>query len=410
MKSTVILLFCLLTSQFSMCQNVQGLYRMADSLYTAKDYKGSARAYNAGIKIQGVFLDVNRYLSASSSWTLANEHDSAFLLLDRISQSEKLVASDVKNLENSKDLTALHTDKRWKGIIASFKKQAEANTYQQNEFVYGRKDGMALMMTQLKPKVKSNGKAIIRVLAGSWFSSFTWVERSVYYTRKYLDRGYTVFMVVLGSQPRYAIPDQVADLKRAVRYIRYNSKQLNIDPERIGIEGGSAAGHLSLTIATADENISNNAADPIDKVSSRVQAVAALFPPTDFFNWGASGLAMINVKEVLLQNRVYGAFDFTTWNNSTSTYDRITDTSARNKIGKEISPIYAVSSDDPPVFIIHGDSDRTVPLQQSEIFIARLKEAGVRNNFIIKKGGRHSEDDMSPETSQFADWFDKYLK
>ncbi len=410
MKNTVILLLCLLTMQYSMSQNVQGFYRMADSLYTAKDYGGAARAYNAGIKIQGAFMDVNRYLSASSSWALANEHDSAFFLLDRMSQFEKLVTSDVRNLENSKELSVLHTDKRWKGILANIKKRAAANTYQQNELVYGRKDGLALMMAQLKPKVKPNGRAIIRVLAGSWYSSFSWVERSVYYTRKYLDRGYTVFMVVLGSQPRYAIPDQVADLKRAVRYIRYNSGQLGIDPERIGIEGGSAAGHLSLIIATADEKTDSNAADPIDKVSSRVQAVAALFPPTDFFNWGASGLAMINVKEALLQNRVYGAFDFTAWNNSTSTYDRITDSNARNKIGREISPIYAVSSDDPPVFIIHGDSDRTVPLQQSEIFIARLKEVGVMNNFIIKKGGKHSEDDMSPETSQFADWFDKHLK
>ena len=89
-------------------------------------------------------------------------------------------------------------------------------------------------------------------------------------------------MVVLGSQPRYAIPDQVDDLKRAVRYIRYNAKQLGIDPDHIGIEGGSAGGHLSLIIATADDKINENASDPVDRVSSRVQAAAVLFPQLIF--------------------------------------------------------------------------------------------------------------------------------
>jgi acetyl esterase/lipase len=269
---------------------------------------------------------------------------------------------------------------------------------------------MGLLMTQLKPKGKSNGKAIISVQAGSWFSNFTMIERGVYYKRQYLDKGYNVFMVVLGSQPRYAIPDQIEDLKRAVRYIRYNAKQLAIDPDHIGIEGGSAGGHLSLVIATADDKIDINASDPIDRVSSRVQAAAVLFPPTDFFNWGFPGAATINQRGIQTQLKVYGAFDFRVWNNSTLTYDPVTDTTARNKIGREISPIYAVSPDDPPIFIIHGDADMVVPLQQSQTFVAKLKETGVTNKYIIKRGGRHNPDDMKPELNQFVDWFDKYLK
>jgi dipeptidyl aminopeptidase/acylaminoacyl peptidase len=119
---------------------------------------------------------------------------------------------------------------------------------------------------------------------------------------------------------------------------------------------------------------------------------------------------MINVRGPQIQARVYGAFDFRVLNNTTAIYEPVTDTTARNKIGKEISPIYAVSSDDPPIFIIHGDADMTVPLQQSQTFVAKLKEAGVTNNYIIKKGGRHNPDDMKPEFDQFVDWFDKYLK
>ena len=410
MKNTILILLCSLTAFVSVAQNVNQAYRKADSLFNLKDFKNAAVAYNEGINSQGTNAGFNRYLSAASSWTLANLPDSAFYLLDIVSKNDKLIQSDYKNLETAKDLAALKSDKRWKPLLAAVQKQADANTYPQEEFVYGRKDGMGLLMTQLKPKIPSNGKAIISVQAGSWFSNFTMVERGVYYKRQYLDKGYNVFMVVLGSQPRYAIPDQVEDLKRAVRYIRYNAKQLGIDPDRIGIEGGSAGGHLSLAIATADEKINSSATDPVDRVSSRVQAVAVLFPPTDFFNWGFPGAAMLNARPQLVQARVSGAFDFRVWNNATSTYDLVTDTSARNKIGKEISPIYSVSADDPPILIIHGDADMTVPLQQSQTFVAKLKEAGVINNLIIKKGGRHNPDDLKPELDQLADWFDKYLK
>lgn len=410
MKNIILILFCILTAHFSIAQNANQLFRRADSLYYLKDFKNAAILYHDGIELQGSTAAFNRYILAASSWTLANSPDSAFYVLDILSKNDKLTQSDYKNISGSKELEALQSDKRWKPLLAAVQKKAEANTYPQEEIVYGRKDGMGLLMTQLKPKVKSNGKAIISVQAGSWFSNFNMIERGVYYKREYLGKGYNVFMVVLGSQPRYAIPDQVEDLKRAVRYIRYNAKQLGIDPAHIGIEGGSAGGHLSLIIATADEKINANASDPVDRVSSRVQAAAVLFPPTDFFNWGFPGAATINQREIQKQLRVYGAFDFRVWNNSTLTYDPVTDTAARNKIGKEISPIYAVSPDDPPISIIHGDADMTVPVQQSQTFVAKLKEAGVTNNFVIKKGGRHNPDDMQPELNQFVDWFDKYLK
>ena len=410
MKNISLILFCIATTLYSFAQNANQFYRKADSLYAAKEFKNAANAYNEGIKLQGAAAGFNRYLSSASSWALANLADSAFNMLDILSRNDKLVQSDYKNIESAMDLVVLHPDKRWKKSLAAIQKQADANTYPQTEIVYGRKDGMGLMMTQVKPKVRSNGKAIISVQAGSWFSNFAMVERGVYYKRQYLDRGYNVFMVVLGSQPRYAIPDQIEDLKRAVRYIRYNAKQLGIDPDHLGIEGASAGGHLSLAIAMADEKMNLNANDPVDRVSSRVQAVAVLFPPSDFFNWGLPGATMINARQQQTQARVYGAFDFRVWNNATSTYDHVTDTSVRNKIGKEISPIYFVSPDDPPVFIIHGDADMVVPLQQSQSFTAKLIEARVTNNFITKKGGRHNADDMKPELDQFVDWFDKYLK
>jgi acetyl esterase/lipase len=279
------------------------------------------------------------------------------------------------------------------------------------EIIYGRKDGTALTMLQLKPTAKANGKAIIMVIAGAWFSSYRQATATIDNSKKlYVEKGYTVFDVIVGSQPRFAIPDQISDVKRAVRYIRYNAEKLGIDPNHIGISGYSAGGHLSLAVAMADENIDKGAADPVDRVSSRVQAVAVLFPPTNFLDWGGTGFNLVNQFDLQLKSRVYGAFNFMKWIDSTRNYEPVSDTAARNKIGRDISPIYSVSPDDPPVFIMHGDADSLVPLQQSESIIAKLKQAGVQTKFIIKKGVKHDVDPMQPELMQFADWFDMYLK
>lgn len=396
-------------AQFSAAQNASALYKKADSLYAVKDFKNSATAYAAGIKMQGTDADVGMYWNAASAWSLANFPDSAFYLLSMIAKSNKVSQGDAKAIQGDKDFTALHTDKRWKPSMDKIMTRATTN-YTLEELIYGRKDGIALTMLHINPKSKPNGKAIIRVVAGSWFSSYQQAERNIRSSSMYLDRGYAVFLVVLGSQPRFAIPDEIADAKRAVRYVRYNANKFRIDPNHIGIEGSSAGGHISLVLATADEKIDATAEDPADRVSSRVQAAAVLYPPTDFLNWGNTGYSVINTRDLQKQFAVYGAFDFRTWNNVTRTYDPVADTSARNIIGKEISPVYAVSPDDPPIFIIHGDADQTVPLQQSQTFIAKLKEAGVPNNFIIKKGVGHNYEAMEPEVNKFVEWFDRYLK
>jgi acetyl esterase/lipase len=281
--------------------------------------------------------------------------------------------------------------------------------YQQAEIIYGRKDGMAMTMFQVKPK-KANGKAVVHVVAGSWFSSSSMVAPSIIASSALVDKGYTVFMVVVGSQPRYAIPDQVADVKRAVRYIRYNAKKLLVDPNHIGITGASAGGHLSLVVATADDLRDSTSRDPIDQVSARVQAVAVYYPPTDFFNWGMPGISFVNLKEAMIKARIYGAFDFKKWNDTTKTYDPVLDVNERIRIGKAISPINAVSSDDPPVFIIHGDADMTVPVQQSISFMAKYKEAHLPIELVIIKGAGHRWEDVKKESAKFLDWFDKYLK
>ncbi len=282
--------------------------------------------------------------------------------------------------------------------------------YSKSEIIYGRKDGMALTMTVLAPKEKHNGKAIISVLSGNWVSSERMRARLPQGAQIYLENGYTVFGVMVGCQPRYTIPDEIIDLKRAVRFIRYNAKDYGINANKIGITGSSSGGHLSLMIATADDIINSKSSDPVDKVSSRVQAAAVFFPPTDFINYGGKNTSGKINQAGLVLARVAAAFDFKVWNDTTGTFVSITDTEKRLAIAKEISPINSVSSDDPPVIIIHGDKDVLAPMQQSESIIARFKEKNVPSKFIIKEGGSHGWKNMEIEEKNFVDWFDKYLK
>lgn len=281
--------------------------------------------------------------------------------------------------------------------------------YTQQEVIYGRKDGTALTMLVLTP-AKSNNRGIVNTVSGNWVSSFSRTERWITVAQPYLKRGYTVFNVVHGSQPRYAIADATADIKRAVQFIRFNAKAYNINPDYIGITGASSGGHLSLLAGLADNAGNPDAKDPVEKLSGKVQAVACFFPPTDFLNWGITGVNPVQQKAFLQMMGVLGAFTFTRFDSAKKIYAEITDTAKIMALAKALSPAQLVTADDAPVFIWHGDADNVVPLQQSEVLKKKMEAANIPFVLKIKPGGRHGWESMSKEEEDFADWFDKYLK
>lgn len=273
----------------------------------------------------------------------------------------------------------------------------------QQDVIYGRKYGTALTMDVFTPKEKANGAAVILVMSGGWVSSKDQIQPIFVFDM--MKRGYTVFCVVHGSQPKFTIPEAVADLHRAVRYIRTNADGFGIDPNRIGISGASAGGHLSLMMGCAGDTGNPKAKDPVDRASSRVQAVACFFPPTDFLNYGKMGEKVLGIEP---NHQFKAPFDFHEQEAGSKLFKPV-DMETREKICKEISPIYHVTKDDAPVLIIHGDADELVPLQQSEIIIERLKEAGVPAELVVKKGGGHGWATILADFVTLGDWFDRYL-
>ncbi len=277
------------------------------------------------------------------------------------------------------------------GLLLLASSEAGESQKRTEDVIYGRKYGTALTMDVFTPAKDANGAAVVHVISGGWFSSHDHVNPGL--AKMFTDRGYTVFAVVHGSQPKYTIPDAIEDMQRSVRFIRHNAKKYGIDPDRIGITGGSAGGHLSLMMGTAGNAGNPKAADPVDRASSRVQAVACFFPPTDFLNYGEKGKIALG-RGTLSAFRA--PFDFHEFDPKTRHFVPITDEDRILAIGRQISPVYHVSADDPPTLIVHGDADKLVPIQQAEL--------------IVKKGAVHGWKGMDKDVATFIDWFDRYLK
>lgn len=237
------------------------------------------------------------------------------------------------------------------------------------DVVYGHKDGMALTMDVIKPKANANRAAVIFMVSGGWVSNYVppsqFAERAPF--KELLEKGFTVIALRHGGSPKYVIPEIVADVRRGVRFIRYNAKNWGFDAARIGVFGGSAGGHLSLMIGNASDNGDPKASEDFMKESDRVAAVVALFPPVDLRPI-TRGPNAPNDGSV---GSRYPALNF-----------------EKEKAG-DYSPILFVTPDDPPTLLIHGDADTLVPIINSQSIYDAFKKSNVKTEFVTIPGAGH---------------------
>ena len=261
------------------------------------------------------------------------------------------------------------------------------------DVVYGRKFGVALTLDVIQP-ANPNGYGIVYMVSGGWVSNHDSINPRNY--APYLDRGYTVFAVCHGCQPKFTIPEITQDIHRAIRFIRYTSAKWGVNPDRLGISGASAGGHLSLTMGTQGGPGKADAKDPIERQSSAVQAVACFYPPTDFLNYGKAGEDAVGVGILKDYKGAFGPAANTP--------------EGRQQLGKQVSPIYFINAQLPPTLIVHGDADALVPIQQAETFVQQSTAAGANAKLIVKPGGAHGWPNMQVEMVSMTNWFDEHLR
>jgi len=270
---------------------------------------------------------------------------------------------------------------------------AAADFTRTEDVIYGRKHGVALTLDVFQP-ARPNGYGLALMVSGGWFSSHEAINPG--FMRPFLDRGYTVFAVVHGSQPKFTVTEVVEDVHRAIRFIRHHAAKYGVKPDRLGVYGASAGGHLSLTLGTRGGPGKPDAKDPVDRESSAVAAIACFFPPTDFLNYGQPGEDAVGVGVLKGFKAAFGP--------------RSDTPEGRQELGREISPLYFVTSNLPPTLILHGDADKLVPIQQAESFVEKAKAVGATAQLVTKPGGLHGWPEIGQDLTQFADWFDQHLR
>jgi len=167
-------------------------------------------------------------------------------------------------------------------------------------------------------------------------------------------------------------PAQIQDCKAAIRFLRSHAAEFHLDPARIGVWGESAGGNLAALLGTTAGV--PELEGPVPDGLSRVQAVCDWFGPTDLPTLLAQARTVPPTSPLAKE---------------TATILALLGATPSAEVQHQASPLDFVSSDDAPFFIIHGDADPLVPLQQSEDLCRALRAAGVEATLLVMKGAGH---------------------
>lgn len=216
----------------------------------------------------------------------------------------------------------------------------------------------------IKPLSKQPTPLIINIHGGGWNHG---VKEGQGGFSPFFKAGFAVANIEYRMTPQATAPAAIEDTRCALIYLISHAKELNIDPNKIVMMGGSAGGHLAL--------------------------MAGLLENNHLFDTNCKGVEKIKVAAIIDK---YGINDVWDW----AYGPNITSKSATNWLGSKakdnafiqsVSPIHYITKNSPPIFIVHGNADPTVSYQQSVVLYKKLVELGVKTKFITVEGGLHGK-------------------
>lgn len=233
------------------------------------------------------------------------------------------------------------------------------------DVVYGVADGIQLKLDIAKPSLCKNQKVPLAVFVhgGGWHGGDKGGAFSRSDAKMLFQLGFAVASINYRLSPQFHFPAHINDCKLAIRFLRKNSEQFGIDPDRIAIWGSSAGGHLVLLMGTADMD-DGLEGEGLLNISSRVSAVVDHFGPSDLTKATQAGHPAVTD---FLGCDPYFCID----------------------IAIKASPLTYVTPDDPPILLIHGEKDKVVAYNQSEIMAEKLRLAGNPCALVKVKNAGH---------------------
>ena len=299
----------------------------------------------------------------------------------------------------------------------------EVKTY--NNLVYARAGNEELKLDLYAPAdVSQKWPVIVWIHGGGWIEG----TKTSCIPEQFVGRGYVVACVDYrlasqggagGCKQDHLFPAQIHDVKAAVRWLRKNASQYNIDANNFSAVGDSSGGHLASLLGVTNGVASLQGAENLG-YSDAVQAVADWFGPVDVRKEPPKLVFTDNPCEKSLDylNQKYGgeATPYFYWTRAWGLFlgGSLTDPAIVKKAG-EASPLSYLDKNDPPFLVMHGENDGMVPVNQSEMFVRELKQAGIDVTFVKSPffghgfgapGGKLDNNFFKPT----VDFFDKYLK
>ena len=243
----------------------------------------------------------------------------------------------------------------------------------------GRKEKADLYFPLTMPKA-TKLPAVLIIHGGGWVGGKRDASREINIGSTLARNGFVAMSIdyKLSYNKNAVWPTNLGDCKTAVRWLRKNAERLGIDPERIGVLGGSAGGHLAAMVALTTPADGLDPSEPDGDISCRVKCCV------DF----------------------YGIADVTSYHDATMLGKTLAEAPELYRLA---SPISYVRSNSPPFLILHGTADTTVNMKQSELLAQTLKQAGVQEQLIVIPGAPHSFDlepkqrDLRPLVLEFLD-------
>jgi len=259
---------------------------------------------------------------------------------------------------------------------------------------YGKGGGRRLFLDVLRPRERPERpmSVLVWIHGGAWRTGNK--ESGIPRLAPYAARGYFCASVSYRFSQEAVFPAQIEDCKCAIRFLRAQAMRFHLDPERIGVWGPSAGGHLVALLGTAPDIFQLEGSGGWPYYSSRVQAVCDWFGPTDLLQMDRAG-GMHHDAPDSPESQLIGA-----------------PIQERPDLVAQLNPITYVTGDEPPFLIMHGDQDPTVPHHQSVLLYEALTRAGAREvTFHTLPGAGHGgpEFDAPESLAMVAAFFDRHL-